>query len=963
MKKQIAFLLCFCVLLPQAFATIDSLKAIVQSKVHDTLRVRAMIGITEQTLGQDNAQSFEFANKALELSKTKNYLFGQSEAHYYLGLLSYYTGSYAPALMHYDEAFILKQKLGDVKTQANLLLLKALIYENISNAIQAQDHLFRSLELFEILDDTQAIGVCYDNIGISFMNQKEFEKGLEYFLKSNEIAVKLENPSLLAVSYNNLYKAYDALGEKEKARQSLLQSIDICKKHNNLHALSIAYNNMGKWMFENKLFQEAQKYYELSIEIKEGLNNKLGLSTTFNNLGELNLDRNRTDASLSYYQKALGLAKEVGSLSEQRTATKGLMNVYRRKNDFLEAMRYMDFTLLLNDSISNQEKARHLASLEAQYQNEKKQQEITTLKHQNELHLSELRQQRTLLFSALLLIITIGGSTVMVLLMYRNKRRANYLLQEQNIKIVSQKEEIETQNEVLAQQSVMLNELNQVRSKFFANISHELKTPLTLIVSPLSQALENDGAGMKPGSIELMHRNACHLQQMIEELLELARMERSAYAIERQPIAISTFLNDLVLSFGSYALENQVKVLATELDEAMIEADTEAFRKACSNLISNAIKFSPQGGDVVVEGRVERDKYLIRVSDQGRGIPENELDAVFGRFYRASNSGFIKGSGIGLSIAKEIVELHEGTLTVENRPEGGAVFTLTLPLKKGEELLIDGKADAITGDEIQKGLKPKVLIVEDNKDMRSFIGASLDDIYELVYATNGAEGLKSTQEHLPDLIVSDVMMPVMDGFAFCREVKSNLETSHIPVILLTAKSSEQSIVAGLEMNADLYMTKPFGVSHLRAAIASQLRIRRQLREKFAGSLDVLASEVTCTSMDARFLEMAVNIIEQNLDDSEFNVEGLAKALNMGRSSVHRKITAITGLSTSEFMRNLRLKHAARMLKAQAGTISEIAYSVGFSDVSYFSKCFKKLFNQTPGEFAEKGKDRDNQGDI
>jgi signal transduction histidine kinase/AraC-like DNA-binding protein len=941
-----------------AQSTIDSLTAIALTGKKDTLTIRALIELSEILAGRDNQEAIENASKALDLSTKLGYKYGKSEAYYYLGLAHFYIGKYPLALDFYKKAFEIKQQLNDTKTQANLLALMALIHENVSNSAEAQNNLFKALTIYEQIGDERGIGTCYDNIAISFFNQKDYNKSKEYFLKSHEIAVKQNSPYYLAVSYNNLYKIFDQLGERDKAKNYLLKAIEINEEIQNKQSLSAAYNNLGKLFFSANELNDAELNYGKSIELKIALNNRLGLATSYNNLGELYLKKEVISQSIQWYDKAKNLANDVGSVNELRLATQGLYDCYKKTGNYHLATQLADELFILRDSIFNEEKAKQLSTLEARYQNVKKQQEIEMLSKENDLQKKEVRQKNTIIFLIFIALLLVLATAVLVIVMYQNKQETNKILSAQNEEIKHQKEEIQTQNELLVNQAKILAELDEMKSRFFANISHELRTPLTLILSPLSQILDSNKYDR--ATFEVMQRNAQKLKTMIDELLQLARMEKGAVDLHFVEANINELVSGVVNSFEGVATEKKITIETKGLDsECKFYFDADGIEKVISNLLSNAVKFTPHGKRIKITSNHNTEYFTLCFSDEGIGIPEGETEKIFNRFFRASNSKMVTGTGIGLSLVSDIVTLHGGTVEAGQSAMGGAEFLVKIPLKQNlevEQNIDDFDADDNSEEPTENTVtqvnstKKTLLLVEDNYDLRNFISSSLNETYNVLEAENGKIGLQvASNEHI-DIIISDVMMPEMDGYTLTKTIRSNSELCHIPIVLLTAKSSEQSVIKGLESEADAYLTKPFSLTHLKAVLVSQLKIRQKLHKKFQREISVNPSEVTTTSIDEQFITNATRIVEENIGNEAYNVDDFCSALAMSRTSVHRKITAITGLSTTDFIRTIRLKRAAQLIKGRVASISEISFMVGFADVSYFSKCFKKEFGVTPTEF-------------
>jgi len=407
--------------------------------------------------------------------------------------------------------------------------------------------------------------------------------------------------------------------------------------------------------------------------------------------------------------------------------------------------------------------------------------------------------------------------------------------------------------------------------------------------------------------------------------------------------------------------------------------DQDKFEKIINNLLSNALKFTSEGGKVEIQIEFVKTKKEIKItiSDSGIGIPVEHQSNIFDRFFQGDDSAerTYKGSGIGLALVKELVDLHHWRIEVQSIVGNGSKFNLIIPeganhlaqseiYSQPQEMVQERKIDKVVMDlpvtsekqSLEQSKKmPLILIVEDSTDVRIYLNNILQNEFRVLQAKNSIEGLKLAAKEMPDLIVSDIMMPGMDGLDFCRKIKSNLQTSHIPVILLTAKANIESKLEGLETGADDYLTKPFNYSELLIRIKNLLTQRQRLRDKFSNDLIVQPSNVTDNSLDKEFLKKAIEITENNLNNSDFESEEFAKELFISRSQLHRKLLAITGFTPGEFLRNIRIKNAARMLLEKRLSVTQIAFEVGFSSPSHFTKAFKKQFNCLPSEFIDKSR--------
>jgi len=547
--------------------------------------------------------------------------------------------------------------------------------------------------------------------------------------------------------------------------------------------------------------------------------------------------------------------------------------------------------------------------------------------------------------------------------------------------------EIKDKNLQLEDQSEKLKEMDKVKSRFFANISHEFRTPLTLIMGPLEQFISKTPDKEQQKQLHLMLRNSQRLLNLINQLLDLSKFDSGKMKLQAYRQNIIPFLRTIIASFDTIAAKNQLDLtLHSEEENITLYFEPEKLEEVFFNLLSNAVKFTPQGGKITVavtrnpgkEDNFPFGSLEISVADTGPGIARDQLAHIFDRFYQSDSTDEHrqKGSGIGLSIVKELVELHHGTIAVRSGEGKGTEFIIRLPMGdahlKPEEMVEPAKkpyqhkspgeipafnrgeeADTAAGEENFDPLKPGkdiILVVEDSADVRDYIRGSLEPLYTVVEAKDGREGVKKALEIIPDLIISDIMMPEKDGYELCRRLKNDIKTSHVPVILLTAKASEENIIQGLETKADDYITKPFSTKILCARIKNLIDLRRQLQQKLSREMALQPAEISVSSMDQNFIKELQETIETNLSDTLFGVEQLGKKLYMSRASLYRKIFALSGESPREFIKTYRLKRGAQLLKANFGNVTEVAFEVGFSSTAYFTKCFKDKFHQLPHTF-------------
>lgn len=536
------------------------------------------------------------------------------------------------------------------------------------------------------------------------------------------------------------------------------------------------------------------------------------------------------------------------------------------------------------------------------------------------------------------------------------------------VRAILLRERMRNEVKLKSQEAAQLAELDRTRTRFFANISHEFRTPLTLILGPLEDKLKNESLSEADHRLfRSMRRNARRLLGLINQLLDISRLEAGKLQLRLAAGDIHSDLRQITGAFDSAADQKQIDYQVDIPQKPLgMMYDREKLETIMNNLLGNAFKFTPEGGRVSVQGEVgsrQANYLLITVSDNGPGIPKENLENIFDRFYQSDDTATrnYEGSGIGLALTRELVNLYEGEITVESEVGKGTSFHVSLPLEAAE--LSD---EAVHSIGIQKiappatiakpmvgapASAPTLLLVEDNEDLRLYLRSCLAGSYHLLEAAHGQQGLEMAQAHVPDLIISDVMMPVMDGFALCEAAKTDSRTSHIPVILLTALADRDHRIEGLETGADDYLAKPFDAQELRVRVANLIDQRRKLREKYQRQSPLSPKEIAVNSADERFLEKLNTVLEANFAKPDFGIETLAKEMAMSRMQLLRKIKALTGNKPSEVLKHFRLQRAAQLLAQGHASVSEVCYMVGFSTPAHFSRSFKELFEVSPSEYG------------
>jgi len=536
------------------------------------------------------------------------------------------------------------------------------------------------------------------------------------------------------------------------------------------------------------------------------------------------------------------------------------------------------------------------------------------------------------------------------------------------------------QDKLRLQEHIHAEEMADAKLKFFMNISHEIRTPMTLIVTPLQSLIKQDNDPHRRSIYETIRRNAERILGLINQMMDLRKIDKGQMQMHMCETELITFIGDIHNLFTQQSKAKNISFVY-EHDTAMLPVwiDRDNFDKVIVNILSNAFKFTPVGGNITIRVIHDEREVRIAVSDSGEGIPEDKLEHIFERFYQTPSSVNDRntGTGIGLDLTRSLVELHHGTIKANNLPDGqGCEFVVTIPLGsehlKPEEMIVDKRnvshatslldeqeiVEQPLENELPKiGQRQRILVVEDDEEIRDYLASELMPDYEVRVAENGRVGLAEALKTIPDLIISDIMMPEMDGNELCLKVKSNPATSHVPVILLTAKSRDEDQLEGLEMGADVYIMKPFNMDILRRTIINLIHTHQMLSLKYGrnDSLEEQVDEVKMKSPDDQLLERIMKVINKNISNSDLSVDKIAEEVGISRVHLHRKMKELTGQTPHDFIRNIRLKQAANLLASQNMNITEVIYACGFNNAASFSTIFKKFYGMSPREYMRESK--------
>lgn len=948
-----------------------------------------------------------YFKKSQDLSRKIGDLSGVHDIDYNLGLLYMSISEYDKSIKHYDKDFKYRKQIqdtlgiadglmnigvvhtykGDNKNAFEYLSASIPYFEqggdllsvakanynlgtiqwNYSNYDLALNNFFSSLKAFEKEGNHYLLASCFENIAGIYMDMGNHQNAVKYYKRSMQYSEASGDTRLTASNYHSMARVMESTNQIDSAYYFLGKSLKLSKEGGFKDILSLNYHSQGVFIAKEDP-TKAIGLLNKSITLKKELDfDKYNIATSLFELGKIHMDQGLVGKAKETFEEGWEVSRQTDSKDIKSQLSMALYNLHKRSGSEKRALPYLEEYQVLRDSIFDEETAKSVVAREIQYETAKKDQQIQLLTQETALQEAEMKTQEALVNQRStqrnLLLWGTSSLIVIFLLLFRN-----YKIKLRSRAVINKKQQ----------------EFVNLRSRFFANISHEFRTPLTLILGPLKDMLSSDREDDEhKRSYELMKRNGERLLDLVNQLLDLAKLESGNMPLKVRETAIGAFLNTLTASFTSLASFQNIS-FKTTIDPAIKLGwvDEDKLEKIVNNLLSNAFKFTPEKGVVQVvavpiinDGKAKNGKnnYLkITVMDSGKGIPASELKKVFDRFYQVDDSVSKErsGTGIGLALTKELVEVHHGEVFATSEAGKGSVFTVILPIDKecyNEDEVVaqdeqfikvhkpifntkpeDVEAE-INGAPIKKGL-PQLLVVEDNKDIRTYIKKQLQDEYSVTEAIHGEDGLKKAVKNIPDLIISDVMMPKVDGMELCAKLKQDERTSHIPIILLTAMASQTAKIKGIETGADDYIIKPFDREELRVRVKNLIAQRKQLRERYSRQVTLQPKDIAVTSTDERFLEKVIQILEEHLDDSAFSVADFGREIGMSRTQLFRKMQALTNQSASDFIRDFRLKRAAYLLKNKVGNVSEVAYQVGFGNLSYFAKCFKELFGKAPSEY-------------
>ncbi|MGI9546519.1 MAG: response regulator [Flavobacteriaceae bacterium] len=885
-----------------------------------------------------------YYNKCIDKSAAIDYKRGIAVGNNGLCRMYYFQGQMNEALNACESCLSVALELEDMAILPDT-------YIAIGNIFFRQNELKKSLTYFLKADSLHtAVGLRPEIIGAGFQSTarvyqglEDYDKAEEYYLKANQEYLKLPiDPSYYVRTTDwHLGEVYYHKERYREADSLLSSSYSFFTEIKDQAAAAEIGIYLGLVKLEKKEYAQAENYLQSGFQLHEDMNNVYESASAALELGKLYIQQRQPGKAISYLERAMVQTKDTTrniSLITEEVLFQ-LAEAHHLSGDNEEAYKSLQRAMRIKDSLSTIQNIAAVTEIEEKYQNEKNEQEIALLNSEKGLIEQQRINQRNILLGGLGITSLIG---IFLFFQIRNRQKTNR----------------------------KLRELDSVKSNFFANISHEFRTPLTLISGPLEKRLDAKNTNETDRKeFEMMQRNSNRLLSLVDQLLDLSKLESGKYQIGVSSADLANLIKAIGESFKFRAIQQNIEysIEVEGLNKAWFDKDV--IEKILTNLLSNAFKYTEQAGSIQLSAKSLNGSLDLVVENGPTLSRPSSVEKLFDRFYQSDSHS--EGVGIGLSLVKELVEIHKGAISVNQPSDKTLRFSIQIPVSKsyysseeigisqGQQLksqepgLVDElQIDPELASDLEQEQRDIILVVEDNKDVRQLIQSTFENKYRILEAEDGDSGIEAALRYIPDLIISDIMMPGTDGLELCERLKNDERSSHIPIVLLTAKAGEEDHYKGLSTGADGYVTKPFKIKLLRARVEKLIESRKLLRDRYSQELILKPKDIAIADLDEQFLDRVQKVMETKLTESGFSVQEFSEAVGMSRMQLHRKLKALTGLSASEFVRSQRLKLAASLLRSSKAQVSEIGYQVGFNDPSYFTKCFKEAYGCSPSEYIQ-----------
>lgn len=913
---------------------IDSLLNILKTEPDIRLKGELLNELASISLQMDPDASKSYAQKALSMGKQIKNGSVIAQAYNNLAFYAYLNGQLDSSIVFCSNGLDVAEASNDISLIANLSSLLGAMFLNQGDTDKAIDPIFYAIKIAESNGLKEPLIRCYNTAGELYQFTADYEKSKIYYKKALDVlrsSTKDKSKEVMLLS--NIARVSNVKLEKIEI---LKEAIEIGEKYELNRSLGYAYSSLADmYMNTQDSIHKAISLYKNAYEIVNAIGDQKLIMHTNIYLGRALVRTNQADEASSYLKRGLDMAIQSNHQNHINEVYTSLARYYELKGDYKKAYAYKDSSMNGFFTEYNETITQLSQEANAKYQAAEKEKQLA----QQELEIAKQKQHRN----------QILGGSIIVLLLSAGFGFAYYQRQLAKKKMA----ELALENE--RSEKEKLKELDQLKTQFFTNVSHELKTPLTLIMGPLSNVLEKVDDNTTKENVLLAYNNAEKLNTLINETLDLAKLEKGKIDVKQEPTQIGKFLVRSMMSLSSLAEMRAIKLEANINfpNDTFILCDPDKVEKILSNLVSNAIKFSDNNSTITMNAEL-KDHLTIQIMDQGKGIPEEEQELIFNRFYQAKHNqyGSYGGTGIGLAYSRELAELMGGSLSLESNAGNGSIFTFSIPFQEVEGIPSNEEEEKTTRVQeryqpiLINGEKPRILLVEDNNEMQQYLKSLLQDEYFCDIAVDGYEALKKIQTTHYHLVSSDVMMPNMDGFTLKERINNLKDYKRVPFIFLTARSLEVDKLSGLRLGVDDYITKPFSKNEYKIRIHNLLNNHK---ERLSADQEFGEAE-NAESVDLKILKKAEKVILDNIDQPQFTVPDFAAALHYSQRQLARIIKQLTGLTPVNFILEIRLQKAFSLLKTNTyNSVSEVMYEVGIESASYFTRKFKERFGVSPSE--------------
>ena len=879
---------------------------------------------------KDTKQAVEYSRQALKQAASLKDSFILGDANYNLASALMNEGSLQESLIYWDQALSYVTNSHD---SARIMKQKGAVFVESGDPDKALGFFLSALKKSDRTDLNFKAGILGE-LGFLHRSIDEYDTALWYFKEMSKLKVALKDAKVYR-SYMNIGLIHLDLNQYDSAIKYFNLSYEGMDKENEVFGLSIYHNNMGSAYSDMLEFEKALPFAEKAIYYKKMLGNKNRLANSYNLMSFIQLGLGDYQKAEEYAQLSLSNIDTMSKDNVRYNALRYLVESRIEQKDTTQVLDLVYQIIELKNAIHDQQKTAAFSEMSAKFDLEKKETEIVNKNLALEIAEGKLERQEILRNS---LLAVLALALVIVVLAYRNHRLKS------------------AANRELKKKNVEIEALNEAKSRWFVNVSHELRTPLTLVKGPLMNASGSDKLNPKVrDNLKMAVRNLGNLENLVNEILDLSKMESGKMGLVSNNVDLTKLVRESVAAFDSLASELKIKLVYNLDEQVCMFVDYAKVYKVITNLMTNAFKFTHAGGEVVITLKTEADKVMFTVADTGEGIEEDDIPHIFDRFYQSQSQKNSRqgGTGIGLALSREIAQLHGGELSVSSKIMEGSVFTLMLPGNLIVDTVDSELAEQLTEpSEIEEIIaftgfndgKPKMLLVDDNKDMRSFISGFMESDYSITEARDGLDALEKMKSVIPDIILSDIMMPRMGGIDFIKELKKNEKWRKIPLIALTALAKESDKLYTLQIGIDDYLVKPFNPKELRVRAFNLIKHSIERRNASVG-------EKVNLSYEDELLMKLQREVEDNLAESSFNIARLANVVAMSERQLYRTVKRISGLTPSQFVREIRLKKAMLYIEQNRfATIAELSHAVGFEYPGYFTSVFEKRFGNKPAEY-------------